>query len=803
MRFLCRRLVPFSLVLLLILIGCVYWLLQASLLPRQSTLQVRGISSPIAIRFDDYARPFVHAANLKDALYAQGVLHASERLWQMELLRLAGRADLHRLFDRDGLATDAELWRMGVPQLAEALSVNVEPEVLEWVRAYVQGINAGLARYAVLPPELLLLGYQPEDWTVEDVFAVGAIIAFQSGNNYTKELLRLALRHKLSDDDFALFLDDFSDRADYPFVIATAGRAAEQNGEVIPGEVPAHLFAQTALLDPARNPRLPRGAFGSNGWVVAPAKSATGKPLFAFDSHDALGLPNLFYELHLFFGRGEQIRGWSVPGLPGVINGYNEAIAWGFTNIGDTQDLFIETRHPEQQDTFLYDGEWVAAEVQTRTLTLADGSRVAHTRKLSRHGPLISEDPPISFAWTGHHPGEKGLGALLAINRATDWQGFNRAADTLLAPTLNATYADVHGTIGFRTAGVLPLRGRGQGLYPQDGSNGSNAWRGWVPVSATPRLENPAEGFVAAANARVHAAGEMPLVSADNAAPYRIARIQSQLAAAEAMTPARMAALQMDWYDGQAAWLLPHLLPSLSPEHAAWRTRFAQWLKNPVAAADSVEALVFQQWYLCLAETVFKSRLGEDYDALIKQNYVLNQALDVLIASDRHAQWWQGQRAQTIDRALAQALAMLEKQLGNNVAQWRLDRLQRAQAPHELAQALPVLAGVLNAQPAPWGGTPAAVGRANYRYDRPFQVRNGATVRVVAELDATIHAASVMPGGQSGHPLSDHYADQWPHWLAGDLLPIVRPADPIQQRGEAEANVDGTVFRQLILEPAQ
>lgn len=804
MRRLIKRLSLLVVSLALLSVGFVYWILQASQLPHQQVLPAQGVREAVSIRFDDYARPYVNAATMADALYAEGLLHASERLWQMELLRLAGRADLHQLFGRDGLATDAELWRMGIPQLAGDLADNATPELLAWVQAYVRGVNAGLARYRVLPPELLLLNYQPAVWSVDDVFAVGALIAFQSGNNYTKELLRLSLRNQLSDADFALFLDDFSDRVDYPFVLPAAAVTRPNIGLARGINVAEPMLARAALLDPQQNPLLPRGAFGSNGWVVAPEKSSTGTALFAFDSHDALGLPNLFYEVHLFFEQGAQIRGWSVPGLPGVINGYNEAIAWGFTNIGDTQDLFVETPHPEQADTFLFDGEWVTARVETRTLLLADGSTVEQTRKLTRHGPLISEGPPISLAWTGHQPGEKGLGALLAINRARDWSAFNRAADQLLAPTLNATYADVHGTIGFRTAGVLPVRGAGDGLYPQDGSNGVNAWRGWVPVSVMPRIENPAVGFLAAANARVNEINSEPLVSADNAAPYRMARLQSVLAADQRVSPEQMAALQMDWYDSQAAWLLPHLLPALSPAQNAWRQRLESWSHNPVATPDSVEALVFQQWYLCLAEAVFAQPLGDNYGALMKQNYLLNQALDVLIASDRHAQWWRGQRAEKINQAFTQALSLIGHQLGSDIKRWRLDQMLRVQAPHELAKAVPALAWLFNPPASRWGGTPAAVGRAGYRYDRPFQVNHGATVRVVAELGEVFTAASVMPGGQSGHPLSAHYDDQWSHWLAGNLLPISRHPDDLDvSHASTHAGAATQAKPQLILEPAQ
>ncbi|MCP5146881.1 MAG: penicillin acylase family protein [Pseudomonadales bacterium] len=748
--------------------------LRLSLPPTTGELALAGLEAPVSIRFDAWQRPYVQAADLGDALQAQGWLHAGNRLWQMELLRRAGRGRLAELLGADLLPTDRELWRAGVPQLAAKLEAHAGARTLALIDRYLAGVNTAIQAYPLLPPEFLLLGAGRPGWERRDVFALGALMAFQSANNMHNELLRLALANRLDAERFALFLAQPGARRNYPFVLAA------------PREALARAMDRLALTDPASNPRLPRLGFGSNGWVVAPDRSASGAALYAFDSHDELGLPDLFYEVHLSFGEGRQLRGWSVAGLPGVINGFNDQIAWGFTNTGDTQDLFLETRSPDDPLLFRDGDQWYRARRETVSIPIAGGEPETLVITHTRNGPLVSEEPALSLAWTVHYLERPSLDSLLAFNLAGNWEEFTAALDAFPAPTLNATYADVHGTIGFRTAGALPRRGAGNGLLPQDGSDPAARWQGMVPPGDMPQLANPASGFLAAANARVNAAGDGPLVSADNAPPYRIARIREVLANKEQLSLEDMRALQVDWTDGQAQLLLPTLLAeldraALDPAARAALPLLQQWLTAPLASPDSTAALLFQQWYLALARQVFEEPTGELYPRLLGRAYLLNNALDQLVLQQGQSPWWRGDKPALLSTALNQAVGELTQRLGPS-GNWRLDQLLRVELRHELGRAAPALSWLFNEPDQPWGGSTATVGRARYSYARPFAVTTGATVRAVAEMRPAPQVSSVLPGGQSGHPLSPHYADQYPAWLAGELLPIA--AEPAAVEGD-------------------
>lgn len=765
-----------------------YAILRGSLPQTKGNVALAALEHPVSIHFDAWQRPYVQAEILTDALAAEGWLHASHRLWQMELFRRAGRGRLAELLGPSALGTDQELYRIGVPQLAANLRRNASPEFLHYLDAYVAGVNAGIAHLQVRPPEFLLLRAEIKPWTSDDVFALGALMAYQSANNLQNELLRWKLSQKLDTDRLQIFLTDSSQQPGFPFVLPpdTAVSPPAEPRPAAHRAVPtgasatiAGLIDRVDLLDPASNPLMPRIGLGSNGWVAAPTKSATGHALFAFDSHDELGLPNLFYEVHLFFGRGKQIRGWSVAGLPGVVNGYNHRIAWGFTNIGDTQDLFLETPHPEDHNRFRDGEDWYTARTETVQIPVAGrAAPESFTIRYTKNGPLVSDDPPIALCWTAHNVGKLGLDAFLDLNLAENWSQFTAALDGLPAPSLNATYADVEGNIGFRTAGILPLRGAGAGLYPLPGAEAANRWRGTVTTDQMPRAFNPPTGYLAAANARVNAAGNGPLVSADNAPGYRIGRIQRVLSADKALTLGDMSRLQSDWRDAQAEQLAPALLTELSTDELSPAGRQAVellrgWCGKPDASRDSAAALIFQVWYLQLAREAFAAALGDDlFQQLLKRNYVLNHALDALILDDAPA-WWQGNKPHRLAVALERALAELANRLGPDMRRWRLDQLQQLTLSHELGRAEPLLAPLFNLDPRSLGGGPATVGRASYRYDRPFQVSHGATVRVVVEMKPVPAARAVIPSGQSGHPWSAHYADQFEAWLAGDNLPIL------------------------------
>ena len=627
------------------------------------------------------------------------------------------------------------------------------------VDAYVAGVNLAVETLAA-PLEFRLLGADVTPWTREDVFAIGGIMAFQSGNNMRNELLRLSLMAGLEPALAAIFTD-----REPPFLPSRIG-------------FDRYLAMERALTQdrPFFQPPL----LGSNGWVVAPARSSSGHALFAFDSHDGWGMPSLFYEVHLFFGAGESVRGFSVPGLPGVINGFNEFMAWGFTNIGDSQDLFLETRDPDNPNRFRGRTGWYEAEVETVQIPVS--GQDAHTLEIVRteNGPLIQSEPPLSLRWSAQAIGDEyGLGGLFLLNRATSLEAFMAAVDRFPAPSANVTYADKAGNIVFRTLGLLPRRGKGEGLVPLAADDPAGDWLELMPLAWTdgrvnlPRSINPDAGYLVKANARV--LPEPPLISADNAPGYRQARLEELLGTDAPVSFEDMARWQGDWHNKQAEWLLPVLLP-LAAEHQGTKSfeNLERWLELPVNEPALLAPLLFDAWYIAIAEAVFAPVLGADqFRALLGNSYVLNHALDRLILDDGSSPWWRGAKQPLIARAFE--LVHAARSRPEAPASW--GEAHGLVFRHEMSGAVPGLDGLIDRGPYAWGGGNPTVGRARYRYDRPFAATGGATVRLVVEMSEPMRIGAIMPGGQSGHPASAHYDDQLPAWMARTLDPIAASPD--------------------------
>ena len=364
---------------------------------------------------------------------------------------------------------------------------------------------------------------------------------------------------------------------------------------------------------------------------------------------------------------------------------------------------------------------------------------------------------------------EAGLDALRALNRATSYSAFGAALDSFVAPSANATYADVTGRIAFRTVGALPVRGAGQGLLPLTGDVRAHEWQGLIPNDKLPRSSNPATGFVAAANARIQPGP--PLISADNAPGYRIERIQSQLRNNSAATVADMQALQVDWFNTQAQRLLPLMLSGVDKATLNDNVRVGfesleGWVLQPVNLPELSQPLLFAAWYRHLGLQVFTPLLGEELTRrMLSSAYVFNHALDGLLQIYTDSPWWQGEKTELITKSLISAF----EEVGATQI-WQ-DQHQVLMS-HELSGVVPGLGLLLDDGPFAWGGGNPTVGRARYNYNRPYTATGGATARLVVSMQQPMQAATISPGGQSGHFMSVHYDDQTPLWLTGELNPL-------------------------------
>jgi penicillin amidase len=704
-------------------------------------VRLSGPQAPIEIARDGNGVATIRAASELDAAFALGFAHAQDRLFQMDFTRRLGAGRLSEVVGPAALPTDRFMRRLGLDRVAEANYDHLPAEVRRILQAYADGVNAYMAGSENLPaPEFLLLGYRPEPWRPGDCLVWGRLMAWQLSGNWRDERLRQGLADHLSARDLG-------------WIWPTTQRLSWLEGT---GWMPAP------------------GA--SNSWVLAGSRSATGGPLLANDPHLSLDLPAAWYLARIELP-GRVLAGATAPGVPLMVIGHNGHVAWGFTTAqADTQDLFVETLTDDGHYQTTTGPQPLVK--RQETILVRGGPAVVESVAETRHGPLIDIDPSgrrgYALAWTGLRPEDRTALGLLEMNRSSDAAGFRLALRDFESPVQNVVYADTAGNIGFMMAGRIPVRknlSEGSQM-PVTGDGGAYDWTGIIPFEAMPQSLNPAEGFLATANNRVIDGAYPYFITAKWETDYRIDRIRQMMGARARLDLDGMAAMQMDDLSLAARQLVPLLLAK-TPEPA-----LADW--NGHMDRDRPEPLIFDAWLRQFAHLLLDGRLHSDFsefwfwDApLIAE--ALNGGPAAALCDDPGTP--------AIEDCILRArqshdLAMraLTRAYGADPSLWRWGRAHSAHFSHPLFSHLPGLAGLFDVA-LPADGDNFSVNRASPLVKdeggAAFDDIQGASLRAIFDLTDLSRSRFIIAGGQSGNPVSAHYADFTRPWRDGRYVTIV------------------------------
>jgi penicillin amidase len=709
----------------------------------------------------------IAAAGDDDAAFGLGFVHAQERLFQMELQRRYAAGRLAEIFGPDALALDRQMRVLGLYRGAEAAVSYLSPEVRRAFAAYAAGVNAFLAaRRGALPLEFLLLRFAPEPWRVADSLAWGKLMALRLEGNYRGELLRARMARTIPASDIAFLYPEYP--RDAPTTLA----------QMLPTYRGLALDRLYRELPPAVGP-----IYASNNWVVDGAHSASGKPLLANDPHLDLGAPGYWYLARLRTPERE-IAGATAAGIPLVVIGHNDRIAWGFTTTtADVEDLFVEKIDPADPGRYLTPRGSEPFATRPETIRVRGAEPVEMTVRETRHGPVLSDVLPpgdaepgyvLALAATFTIAQDRSAEALWRVNRAADWPSFRAAWQDFVGPPQNVVYADAAGTIGFIAPGLIPIRGKGEGWLPAPGWTGDYDWRGFIPFAELPTATNPSSGRFVSANNKVVPASYPHFISRDWDLPNRAERIESLLSADPVQTSASSAAIQADTYSLMAARLVP-LMTAIVPTDEAARAavaRLRQW--NFHMDRDQVEPLLFTAWLRELSRAVLFGRLG---DAAADYWDLKPQVMEAVLT--RRPDWCEDPKrpgaetcATRLAETLAAALAGLRQAYGADMAQWRWGRAHEARLDNPVLSRIPLLRDWADLAIATSGGYDTLDrGPSTIRDDRrPFAQRFGAGLRIVTDLAAPRDSRMMVVPGQSGNPLSGHYADLLRRWRDFDWL---------------------------------
>jgi penicillin amidase len=754
---------------------------EASLAPVEGEIAVTGLDEPVEVLRDRWGIPSIQASSLEDLWFAQGFVTASERLFQIDLALRAANGRLSELFAELTLPADRFARVIGFHRIGAREAERWSDASRAMVGRFVEGARAWVAAMPSPPVEHALLAVAPE--LPDDLGSWAAAFAYAAwtlSGNWDSELMRVHLADRFGSDAAGALLPPLPDDPPSLAAGALAGR----------------------LLDAM--PRT-RGQ-GSNAWVVAGSRTASGRPLLANDPHLLAQQPSTWFELHLR-APGYEARGVAFPFAPGVLVGATPHHAWGLTNVtGDVQDLY-EERIDDAGTAASFDGAWEPLTIHREEIAVRGGAPIAFDVRETRHGPILEMQTigvgdvryaPLGTSYALRWTATDGVlepTTLLDIVRATDFASFREALRGLACPGQNVVYADVDGTIGYQLTGAYPVRRRGDGSVPVPGWTSEHEWTGVIDFEDLPWSRDPERGYVVTANNRPHGDDYPHLIGVDFHTPFRARRIAELIdGATDALHAEDMAGFQADTTSIPARTLLPRLV-GIEPADAdqAWALGVLRsW--DGDQRADSAAAAVYNAWIARIAWRLLgagEDRFTFDRYAAWREAFVC-LALPALLESDPPA-WavpndggWEDVLRPTLD----EALVGLAETLGPDRERWRWGALHRVRFAHVLAR-MPGLAAMFVAAEHELGGDEQTILQGGFDGRDGFDAVVVPSWRFVADLGDLDASQAVLTTGQSGNPASPHWADQSATWIAGAL----RPA-PVRSAAVREA-----AERRLVLRP--
>ncbi len=787
-------------------------------------IKAEGLDGAVDIYRDAMGIPHIYASTSHDIFFAQGYVHAQDRFWQMDSWRHIGSGELSKMFGSGQVETDTFLRTLGWRQTAEAEWEGLGPEPKAILQAYAEGVNAYLKDHkdTALSLEYSILGllspdYTLEEWTPIHSLTWGKAMAWDLRGNMGEEIERAVLLKTFTPEQVQQLFPDYPN--DHPVIVNKIGDGQASN--TLPGSQPANInFASLPLDSLADNASLLDAALGpwsdgigSNSWAVSGDLTDTGMPYLANDPHLGIQMPSIWYQvgLHCIEKTAEcpfEVGGFSFAGVPGVIIGHNNQIAWGFTNTGpDVMDLFIERVNPENPNQYEVNGQWVDFGIREETIQVTGSEAVVIEVRSTRHGPVISDaygplkdqgDPKdtefeafkdragvdlpenyvIALAWTALTPSTP-FEAIWGFDKAQNWEEFRKAASGFHVPAQNLIYADVDGNIGYQMPGDIPIRKNGDGTLPVPGWTDEYEWTGFIPFEELPYTFNPVEGYIVTANNQVPPNDYPYLITKDWDYGFRANRIAGMIKnAGGKIDIPYLQGMQADSYDALAAIFAPLLL-DLNPasDLAPALDTLKDW--DYQDRADSISASVFNAFWRALLKNTFDDELPERYqtDGGSRWNEVMRN-----MAKNPNDPFWDDKTTSDVTenmndmlkKSFADGITELKGIFGKDMSTWKWGDLHAATFRNSTLgeSGVFLIEDLFNRGPFPTGGGDTLVDATGWSVKDGYETNWLPSMRMLVDFSDLNNSLTVHTTGQSGHAYHKHYADMTPLWAGIQYYPM-------------------------------
>jgi penicillin amidase len=795
------------LVVILILISSILaiYTVRQSFPQESGTIALQGLQGEVKVERDRFGISHIYASNTHDLAMAQGFVHAQDRFWQMDFWRHIGSGRLAEMFGKSQLETDKYLRTMGWSRIAKVELEQLSEETSRNLQAYADGVNAYLQthqgstlslEYAIL--KLTNSNYQPEPWKPIHSLTWGKVMAYDLGRNLEREIERTVLLQRLPLDKLESLFPAYP--TNLPVILPDYSK---KHTETLYSPSPDLVQAIAPTLATLASPLTAisdllgstSDGVGSNSWVISGKRTATGKPILANDPHLGVQMPSIWYEIGLHCVSKTSscpynVTGFAFPGVPGVVVGHNDRIAWGVTNLGaDVMDLYVEKINPANPNQYEVNGKWVDMQLVAETIQVANDKSVVQNVRYTRHGSILSDVQPklqkltsktpvdvppkyaVALRWTALEPSQL-IESVTELNLASNWQEFRTAARKFDVPPQNLVYADVDGNIGYQTPGKIPIRRQGDGRYPVPGWNDDYEWLGYINFEKLPESFNPELGYLVTANNPVVDADYPHLITKDWVYGYRAKSIEKAIAnLTHPISITDIQNIQGNNHNLHAHKLISILLaiPFQDKHLESALQVLKQW--DYQLEKDAPGAAIFEVFWKHLLVDTFHDELPETYFPTGGDRYMM--VVSNLVEQPNHS-WWDDiktkdreTRNDIFKRAFAKAITELENTFGKDPKSWNWGKLHQITFRNQTLgkSGIGAIEMLLNRGSFPTSGNGETINANRWKANKSYEVSDIPSMRTIFDLSNLNNSVTINSTGQSGHAYHPHYDDMIPLWL--------------------------------------
>ena len=772
MRIFKKIIIFLAAILILILIGgAIYY---NSLKPNYSgKISLSGISNETSVYFDDYGVPHIYAENELDAITALGYVHAQDRLWQMELMRRIAPGRLSEIFGEKMLKNDQFFVSLGIEETSKKSIEKLDKngEVYKLAIAYLNGINQFIDN-GPTPIEFTLIGIEKEQYQLKDIYNVLGYMSFSFAMAQKTDPFLSVLKEKLGD----VYLKELGIDINPNTVLIKNSKSTIESFETMVSSV-------NEILNNSPIPPF----IGSNSWVVSPKKTTTGNVLFANDPHIGFSQPSVWYEAHITTPNYE-LYGYHLAGVPFPLLGHNRNYAYGLTMFeNDDIDFYKEENHPTDKNKYKTPTGYEDYKTVTKTIKVKDEEDVVLEVRSTRHGPImndvveaISQTEPIAMSWIFTQIEGKTLDALYTISRATEMQDVKKGASMIHAPGLNIMYGDAKGNVAWWAAGKLyKHKPHVNTKFILDGASGEDDIIEYLDFDQNPMAENPPWNYVYSANNQ----------------PDTIANILYPgyyLSEDRAKRITQLLAPKNNWNKETMAEMITDVTSAVSPniiKEFASNINYNSFNKNEQRAIDilqlwdgsntleSVAPTIYNKLVYVYLKNTFEDELGEELFTQFLDTHLSKRVIADQIKKDTSI-WWDNisttnnieTKKEILSKSLVEAVSSLENHLGTDITAWNWGKVHTLEHPHPLGT-IASLKDYFNVGPFPINGAREVINNRGYDYNNSglYKVNAGPSTRRIIDFSDIENSISILPTGQSGNPLSEHYKDQAEMYNKGEF----------------------------------